>query len=154
MLIDICAYTSKQPLIFYSAYYAGTAAQAQPYLAPFLDLGPVAAVNDTISFPDLADAVGTGSKSPVCHKGGSGTQFPVGLKTYNTTANRAVHNLYKKMIAEQPAFNGSIVQFESYPVQKMKSVDPASTAYPHREDNLLVYGTSPKRLQSLLLSLD
>lgn len=154
MLIGICAYTSKQPLIFYSAYYAGTAAQAQPYLTPFLDLGPVAAVNDTVSFPDLADAVGTGSKSPVCQDGGRGTQFPVGLKTYNTTANRAVHSLFKKMIVEQPAFSRSIIQFENYPVQEMNSVDPASTAYPHRDDNPLVYGSSLKLFQSLLLYLD
>ena len=143
------AYTFEQPLIFFSAYYAGTAAQAQPYLAPFLDLGPVAAINDSISFPDLADAVGTGSKSQVCQDGGSGTQFPVGLKAYNTTANRAVHNLFKKMIVEQPAFSGSIVQFENYPVQKMRSVDPTSTAYPHREDNLLAY-SSPLKLPRCL----
>lgn len=145
------AYASEQPLIFFSAYYAGTAAQAHPYLVPFLDLGPVAAVNDTVSFPDLADAVGTGSKSQVCQDGGSGTEFPVGLKTYNTTANRAVHNLYKKMIAEQPAFSGSTVQFENYPVQKMQSIDPASTAYPHREDNLMAYGSPLELFQYLLL---
>lgn len=140
--LSISANTVEQPVIFYSVYYAGTAAQAQPYLTPFLDLGPVAAINDSIAYPDLADATGSGSNSPFCQDGrGSGTEFPVGLKKYNATANRAVHNLYKKMIAEQPAFNRSIVQFESYPVQKMKSVDPASTAYPHRDDNVLTYGS-------------
>lgn len=64
--------------------------------------------------------------------------FPIGLRTYNATANRAVYNLFKKMVIEQPAFNGSIVHFENYPVEKMQSIDSASTAYPHRDGNLLV----------------
>ncbi|KAL8686941.1 MAG: hypothetical protein Q9218_006750 [Villophora microphyllina] len=129
--------SKTEPAILWSIYYSGTAAQAQPYLAPFVKLGPVIAVNDTVSYPDLFNAVGSGVDSPVCQNGGSAALFPTGLKTYNATANRAVMDLFKKMVTEQPAFNNSIVQFENYPVQKMQSIDAASTAYPHRNDNLL-----------------
>ncbi|KAL8705087.1 MAG: hypothetical protein Q9201_001770 [Fulgogasparrea decipioides] len=144
---EIVAYTlfsmnpnisTTEPVIFFSAYYAGTAAAAQPYLAPFLKLKPVIAVNDTVPYPAIASAVGTGVDTPGCQRGRSGAVFPTGLKTYNTTANRAVYNLLKKMVNEQPALNRSVVQFENFPVQKMRSIDAASTAYPHRDDNILI----------------
>ena len=69
--------------------------------------------------------------------------FPVGLKTYNITANRAVYNLYKNLVNEHPEFNGSIVQFENYALEGMKAIDPASTSYAHRDDDLLVYVNLP-----------
>ena len=67
--------------------------------------------------------------------------YPVGLQNYNVTTNRAIYSLFSTMVNEQPSLNSSIVQFESYPVQGMKAVDPASTAYAHRDDNILVYVT-------------
>ncbi len=41
------------------------------------------------------------------------------------------------MIFKNPQFNASYVQFENYALEAMKAVDPDSTAYPHREDNVL-----------------
>lgn len=55
------------------------------------------------------------------------------------STNRAIYNLFSEMIAENPTFNNSIVQFEAYAVQAMKAVGADSTAYAHRADNLLVY---------------
>ncbi|KAL8739470.1 MAG: hypothetical protein Q9184_008598, partial [Pyrenodesmia sp. 2 TL-2023] len=48
-----------EPVILFTTYYAGTAAAAQPYLAPFLRLNPVQASNNTVPYPDLANAVGS-----------------------------------------------------------------------------------------------
>ncbi|KAL8638635.1 MAG: hypothetical protein Q9228_004227 [Teloschistes exilis] len=133
--------SKTEPVILYTIYYAGPVAAAEPYLAPFSKLGPVIATSGTTSYPEFANAVGSGVDSPVCQDGGSAALFPTGLKTFNGTANRAVWTLFKKMVTEQPGFQNSIVQFENYPVQKMQSIDPASTAYAHRDDNLLVSWT-------------
>ena len=96
-------------------------------------------INDTVPYPDLAEANGNGVNSPVCQPGRSGSLNPVGLKEYNVTTSRAVYNLFKEMVTKHPGLNGSIVQLENYPVQKMKTIDVASTAYPHRSDNVLAF---------------
>ena len=104
-----------------------------------MKLEPVLAINDTVPYPDLADATGIGLNTPTCQPGGSGSLNPVGLKEYNVTTNRVVYNLFKEMVTKHPDLNGSIVQFENYPVQKMQTIDAASTAYAHRSDNILTF---------------
>ena len=42
------------------------------------------------------------------------------------------------MVTQNPDLRGSSVQFEGYSLQGMKAVDPTSTAYAHRDDNILV----------------
>ena len=120
--------------------YAGSEAEAAPYLRPFLSLNPTTfKKNASIHYSQTFAAAGQDIGQPLCYEGfESIILVPLGLQVYNTTANRAVYNLFKDFINENPAFNGSFVQFESYAVEGMKSVDPASTAYPHRDDNILV----------------
>jgi len=43
------------------------------------------------------------------------------------------------MVTKHPGLNESIVQFEGYSLEAVKAVPADSSAYPHREDNLLVY---------------
>ncbi len=76
--------------------------------------------------------------SPICQPGNSAAVFPVGLLRFNATAIHRVYDIYSELVTQHPDFVHSVVQFEAYPVQKVRSVDPASTAYAHREDNLLV----------------
>lgn len=120
--------------------YAGTEVQAWPYLRPFLSLNPTTfKKNTTISPSNIQRAASQDSDSTLCADGLSNfLLFPLGLQVYNTTANRAVYNLLKNLIIEYPAFNQTIVQLEDYALEGMKKVDPASTAYPHRDDNILV----------------
>lgn len=47
------------------------------------------------------------------------------------------------MITTIPALATSFVQFEAFPMQAVKAVDPASTAYAHREDDILVFVPRP-----------
>lgn len=141
-------------MIIFLFQFAGTQAHAQPFLAPFFALGPKVSVNETIPYTDLAHAAAAGLEDPVCQSGGSKKLFPVGLLKYNSSTNRAIYNLFSKMLTEHPDFNNSVVQFEGYSMQGVKVVEPASTAYAHREDNLLVYvPIPPKFANNILLSL-
>jgi hypothetical protein len=126
-------------VIVFLIEYAGTKAEAEPLIAPFLSLDPVVAVNKTVPYTGVALAAGTSLNDTVCKPGASWKLFPVGLQVYNATSNRAIYKLLSTMIAENPIFNGSVVQFEGYSLQGVRAVDPASTAYAHRGDNLLVY---------------
>ena len=74
----------------------------------------------------------------VCQDTGSWKPFPVGLLEYNITAVRKVYTLYKDLVTKHPDFNRSIVQFENFPMQDVQSIDAASTAYAHRDDNIIV----------------
>lgn len=128
-----------QPVILFQLYYLGTPDEALPYVQPFLDLQPASASNATTAYKNLAhEATGTGVGDPVCAGGSTKAFFAAGLKRYNVTANRMVYEVFSEMVTHVPALNGSFVQFETYSVEGMNAVDEASSAYPHREDNLLV----------------
>ncbi|KAL8779318.1 MAG: hypothetical protein Q9213_006998 [Squamulea squamosa] len=129
---------SDKPVIIVAIWYAGPESSALRYTQPFLDLQPASFSNQTVPYADLADAVGTGVNSPVCQPGMGAASSPVGIQNFNTTTNRQVYDLYSDLVTKHPEFKGSVVQFEGYPMQKVQSVDSASTAYAHRDDNLLV----------------
>lgn len=136
-------------MIIFTLEYAGTKAQAEPLYTPFLTLNPVVATNVTVPYTGVAHASGAGVEDPLCAKGDSWKLFPVGLQVYNIATNRAIYNIYSKMVSENPEFNNSVVQFEGYSMQAVKAVDPASTAYAHRADNLLAYVYSPSAIPIL-----
>ena len=119
--------------------YAGTKSEAEPLYAPFVTLGPVVATNVTVPYTEVAHASGSGVEDAVCQSGMSWKLYPVGALVYNITTNRQIYSLFSKMVSENPEFNNSVVQFEGYSLQGVKAVDPASTAYAHRADNLLLY---------------
>ena len=128
-----------QPVILVTIYYVGTADEAAQYLGPYNAIGPVSVQNDSIPYPEVAEATGTGSGDPLCQFGNSHVQSPTGLLTYNITTNRQVYDFFKNVTIETPAFNGSYIVFEGYSLEGMKAVEPDSTAFPHRADNILVY---------------
>ena len=109
-----------------------------PFLQPFLALNPVVAINVTVPYSKAADADGAGFNDALCADFGSRKTFPVGLNQFDIPTERKVYNLLKDMVAAHPSFNTSFVQHESYPLQGVRAVDDASTAYAHRGDNLLV----------------
>ena len=126
-------------MIIFQLQFSGSAGDANVILAPFYALQPVAATNETAPIPGSAHASGSGNTDSVCQKGSSWYNFPVGLQTFNIEANRAVYNLYKKMVNQYPAMNASIVQFEVFPQEGVRAVESDSTAYAHRGDSLLVF---------------
>lgn len=125
-------------MIVITIYYVGAAEQAAQYLGPYNALGPISSVNDSIPYPGIPDATGTGSSNALCQSGLSHVSSPIGLLTYNITANRQAFDLFTKTTSEIPALKGSILVFEGYSLGGMKAIDPDSTAFPHRSDNILV----------------
>ncbi|KAL9123291.1 MAG: hypothetical protein Q9187_000163 [Circinaria calcarea] len=128
----------KEPVLIWTFYYVGTAQQAAPYMAAFVELGPVSISNGSIPYPEIPDATGTGSNTPLCDHGLVHISYPIGLLTYNVSTNRAVYNRLRTLISEVPAYNMSAIIFEGYSLEGVKAVDSDSTAYPHRSDNILV----------------
>ncbi|KAL9577457.1 MAG: hypothetical protein Q9212_006351 [Teloschistes hypoglaucus] len=131
------AISTTEPVIVFTIYYVGTKAEASPYTKPFFDLGPVFHNDSSVPYPILASATGLGDEDFSCAHGLNRIQYPVGLLNYNVSNTRAVYNKFKQQTAAVPAFNLSTVVFEGYSLEGVKAVPSQSTAYPHREDNIL-----------------
>lgn len=62
----------------------------------------------------------------------------MGLQTYNVPVMAQLFQLYADKVKSNPNFSGSNVMLEGYSLGAVKAVDPASTAFAHRDDNILV----------------
>ncbi|MCJ1478900.1 hypothetical protein MMC13_007584 [Lambiella insularis] len=130
--------STTEPVIKVTIYYIGTQDQAARYVTPYHALGPISFQEDTVPYPDVASSTGTGTDDFFCAFGYNRIQFPIGLEVYNITSNRAAYEYYAQVTRDNPALNSSLVLFEGYSVEGVKAVNAASTAYPHRTDNILV----------------
>lgn len=61
-----------------------------------------------------------------------------GLQVFNVTTQRQIYDLYKANINKYPELATSYVIMEQYSVEAVKAVDPASQAFPWRDDYLLL----------------
>ncbi|KAL9025196.1 MAG: hypothetical protein Q9180_007712, partial [Flavoplaca navasiana] len=132
---------SPRPVFVYHFYYFGTSEQALPYTQTILSLNPISISNATFPYKDVSHRSFQASiGDPTCAAGiSTKTRFPVGVKSYNVSTNRKIYDLFEDMITAHPALTTSFVQFEAFPMQAVKAVDPASTAYAHRHDDILVF---------------
>lgn len=106
---------------------------------PFFELDPV--VTDAAGgiYPDLPAWTGNGNESPPCQKSGFvNIRFPIDLQVYSISAQRKAYDLFAQGMKENPEFINSLFLFEGYSLQGMKAVERASTAFPFRDDNLLI----------------
>lgn len=93
----------------------------------------------TGDYTKLPALTGNGENDIVCQKAGfSNIRFPIDLQTYNVKAQRKVYNQFTAALKETPALNNSLFLFEGYSLQGVKSVNDKSTAFPFRQNNLLV----------------
>ncbi|KAI2602122.1 FAD binding domain-containing protein [Hypoxylon sp. NC1633] len=130
-------FSTTEPIFELFIHYVGTHAQAAPYLKPFEVLDPLYTNQSSMPYPDVLDATGTGMNSPMCQEGHTNMQFPFGLLKHNITATRQIYDYYANITKTQPLFKQAIVVFEAYSLPGVQAVDPASTAFPHRDDHIL-----------------
>ncbi|KAI4285447.1 MAG: hypothetical protein L6R38_000611 [Xanthoria sp. 2 TBL-2021] len=132
-------YSTTEPVMLLHLDYAGTPDEARPWFDYFHDLHPVAMRKwESLSPTEIQPAASQDIDSDICAHGQTWRLFPLGLKKYNVTANRQVYDLFKQLVTEHPDFNRTVGQFENYAQQGVKAVDPASTAYANRDDDILV----------------
>ncbi|KAL8767160.1 MAG: hypothetical protein Q9209_006251 [Squamulea sp. 1 TL-2023] len=132
-------YSTTDPVMLLQLSYAGTPEAARPSFDYFDNLHPVAVKKwESLSPAEIQAAASQDVDSSVCAHRQTWRLFPLGLKKYNVTANREVYNLFKQLVAKHPEFDGTVAQFENYAQQGMRAVNPASTAYANRDDDILV----------------
>ncbi|KAJ5521408.1 hypothetical protein N7527_005523 [Penicillium freii] len=130
-------FSTTEPIMEFFMHYVDTAEEAALYLKLFQDLNPLYSSGEYYAYLDMLDVTGTDINSPMCQDGHTNMQFPFGLLEHNITATRQIYDYYREVTTSQPLYNQSIVVFEAYSLDGVKAVDPDSTAFPHRDDNIL-----------------
>ncbi|KAB8237519.1 hypothetical protein ETB97_012941 [Aspergillus alliaceus] len=127
------------PIIDIFVLQEGVAAMTEDVAGPFDILGPVKVDTHSGPYVDISKWTEFNIGSRACGKGaGYIARFPINLKSYNLEAQRAAFEVYAEETLAHPALEHSSIMLEGYSSQAVKAVDEASTAYPHRDDTLLI----------------
>lgn len=130
--------STTEPFIYMTFQYVGSKEQAAPLYAPFDALGPISREEGNAPYPELFARTSTSSADPLCQKGFSHVQYTVGLLRYNVTTQRQIYEHFKEVTTAHPEYVNASVVLETYSVAGVKAIPADSSAYPHREDNILV----------------
>lgn len=118
--------------------YIGPKRDVTAKLAPLDALGPVNVTEADLPYPGILPATGTGLDDPLCAKGVSHIAGTAGVQEYNITTQRQIFDQFVGKAAAHPGLAGTFVVMESYGVGGVASRDPASSAFPMRDDYLLL----------------
>jgi len=127
-----------QPTIVWVFVYAGPQVEAEPLLAPFDQLDPASMIDGNIPYKEVNDAMGGGVNSTLCAPNRTHIVGTAGLQVYNVTTERQIYDLFNSSVAEHPELGGTRVLHEGYAVQGVRDIPSADSAYPLRDDFLLM----------------
>lgn len=101
----------------------------------FASLSPVARTTGISTLPDFAAVGMLDMNGPFCQHGTTSLRFPVSSVNYSLPALEEVMSTFSAL---DPALRGSGVIFEAFSLQAVQRVPAASTAYPDRENGVLM----------------
>jgi hypothetical protein len=110
------------------------------YTTPFDQLAPIVQDSGSGSYPDLPRWTANSLSDAPCQKAGYvNNRFPIDLPhEYDIPSQREVYDLFASATHDTPELAGSLFLFEGYSTQGVRAVASDSTAFPFREDRLLV----------------
>ncbi|OTB10566.1 hypothetical protein K445DRAFT_69980 [Daldinia sp. EC12] len=129
--------SKTEAILWWTFAYAGPASEAEKILQPFNKIHAISEEMGDVSYPEIVNPQNTGMASCGAAPYAISTVL---LQTYNITTERKIYDLFNKNVALYPELGETARLFyEGYAVKGMRAVDPASTAYPHRDENHLVF---------------
>jgi hypothetical protein len=130
----------EKPILIWSFTYAGPQEYAEKIFERFDHFDYLSRVEGNLPFWQIPGVQGTGLDDFLCESGHTHITTTAGLQVYNITAQRQIYDLYEKKTTEKPELGPvSRVVLEGYSFEAVKRRDPASSAFPHRNDYLLTY---------------
>lgn len=111
----------------------------KPYGKEFLALKPVLTKEDILPLTKIADVLVMGQNVPeFCTTPGPKRRlYSVMLKEFDKGNVVEMFKFMKRIIEEKPHLAGSLMIYESYAMQGVKKARTETTAYPHRDVNIL-----------------
>lgn len=92
-----------------------------------------------MSYPDISDVLGSGLASDLCAANRTHIVSTAGLQVYNVTAQRQIYDLFNRKVVQHPGLGATRAVHEGYSVEGVRRANADQSAYPLREDNLLMY---------------
>lgn len=121
----------------YMILHDGPATELEAYAKPMRDIGPLHTEKGQETMPDLAGKTYMGWNDLGCARGATGLRFPTIFSTYDVATLRKAYDIYDEMMHTYPQLNGSFYLLEGYSTQGVKAVPADSSAFPHRDYDLL-----------------
>ncbi|KAI1822817.1 FAD-binding domain-containing protein [Xylaria intraflava] len=137
-ILKVAEIDAEHPILWFGIIYNGSPETANEYAKPFHDIGPRSVQIGQGMMHDLAVAICCDTDSANCAYGMTVLRDPIRLKSYNVAAVRQVYDEIDATFRRVPEVTGSIFLLEGYSTQAVQAVNPDSTAFPHRDDKLLI----------------
>ncbi|KAI1125559.1 hypothetical protein F5Y10DRAFT_227607 [Nemania abortiva] len=132
--------STTEPVISWTFAYDGPGKEAEKLLAGMnAILGAIVSEQGDVAYPQLLVAQETDSASASCasnpYIGASAN-----LQVYNITTERLLYNHFNASVALEPEIGANArLYYEGFSTLGSQAIDPASSAYPHRDQYLPVY---------------
>lgn len=91
-----------------------------------------------VPFTSISDILISGLESDLCAPSKVHITGTAGLQVYNVTVQRQLYDLYNKKVAKEPLLSGTKLVHEGYAVEGVLRGKPEDSAFPLRDDNLLM----------------
>ncbi|KAI0165178.1 hypothetical protein GGR52DRAFT_97996 [Hypoxylon sp. FL1284] len=137
-IIKVADLDPDHPILWFAVIYDGLTETAREYAKPFHDIDTIMIQSGEATTHELAALTFQDADGPGCAYGLTSLRYPIGLKSYNVGAVREVYNEIDETFRNVPELAGSFFLLEGYSTQAVQAVDPDSTAFPHRGDEILV----------------
>ncbi|KAI0420200.1 hypothetical protein F5X98DRAFT_38488 [Xylaria grammica] len=137
-IVKAAAIDPVHPILWFGIIYDGPTETARAYAKPFHDIEPITVQAGEGTLHDLATLTFQDADGAGCAYGLTSLRYPIGLKSYNVAAVRKVYDHIDETFQKVPEVSGSFFLLEGYSTQGVQAVDAASTAFPHRDDEILV----------------
>lgn len=119
--------------------YAGPQQDAEPHLAPFESINSIIRSENNVPYTEISRLLGGAEDSDLCAKGKKHITSTAGLQVYNISAERLLYDLYNQKVGEHPGLSDTKLVHQGYSVLGVSRQDPDDSAYPLRDDYLLMY---------------
>jgi hypothetical protein len=127
-----------QPVIKFLVIYNGPMEEARQYSAPVHALGPVGYTSGVTDYPGTMHLLPANANYPNCQPPGTAFFRGIDVNRYEVPAVRNWFDTFSDMLATEEALASSICLLEGYSVQGVQAVPAESTAFPHRNQRLLL----------------
>lgn len=129
---------SAQPIIWYGIIYDGPEAEAREYAKPLYDIEAISVQSGAATTHEIAVLTFMDADGPGSTYGQTSLRYPIGLQTFDLRALRTLFDHIDASFRETPEIAGSFFLLEGYPTHAVQAVDERSTAFPHRDEKILV----------------
>ncbi|KAK1975703.1 hypothetical protein LZ30DRAFT_605026 [Colletotrichum cereale] len=127
--------TDKEPVIFWTFAYRGSAKAAEKHLAPFNKIHSVYEVSGDVPYPKISEVQLMDENSFFCQHGQYRVIGTAGLQVYNLTSERQIFDAFTKRVASHPGLvGGGYLLHEGYATKAVQAQNPRDSAYPFRDD--------------------